>query len=188
MSDTYAKASRQMLKRDTSAGFVKSGVSIFSRYRFEVPGFEAPRTLNQGAYDRLRHRADETPVPVGEDEARGRRWWLYRGEFFREDEGLGAREVLALILERDNQRQRRVKRAVALMEQSDLEVQRREPIPDDVRAFVWNRDGGRCVSCGGRERLVFDHLIPFSMGGSNTARNLQLLCETCNRAKGASIA
>jgi hypothetical protein len=25
------------------------------------------------------------------------------------------------------------------------------------------------------------------MGGSNTARNLQLLCETCNRAKGASI-
>ena len=74
------------------------------------------------------------------------------------------------------------------MEQAPLpDETRRTPIPDDVRVFVWNRDGGRCVKCGGRERLEFDHLIPFSMGGSNTARNLQLLCETCNRAKGASI-
>ena len=32
----------------------------------------------------------------------------------------------------------------------------------------------------------FDH-IPVSKGGSNTARNLELRCETCNRRKGATI-
>jgi hypothetical protein len=177
-----------MLKRDSEAGFVKTGISIFSRYRFEAGAFNAARTLNQGAFSRLRQESDETPVLAAEDAARKRRWWLYRDDIYRDDEGLEAREVMALILERDSQKVRRLKRAIALMEQADLpDEARREPIPPEVRAFVWNRDGGRCVQCGGRERLEFDHLIPFSMGGSNTARNLQLLCETCNRAKGASI-
>jgi hypothetical protein len=177
-----------MLRRDTSAAFAKSGASIFSRYRFEAAGFEAARSLNQGAYARLLSVSASMPVLVAEDEARRRRWWLYQDEFFWEGDGLDVRAVLALILERGNQKDRRLKRAIALMEQTDLAPNpKREAIPDDVRAFVWNRDGGRCVGCGGRERLEFDHLIPFSMGGSNTARNLQLLCETCNRAKGASI-
>lgn len=63
----------------------------------------------------------------------------------------------------------------------------REPIPSNVRHEVWRRDQGRCVSCGSVERLEFDHLIPWSKGGSNTARNLQLLCEVCNRKKGAKL-
>jgi 5-methylcytosine-specific restriction endonuclease McrA len=177
-----------MLRRDPAAGFVKSGFSIFSRYRFEAAGFEARRSLNQGAHARLQRSAAENPVLAGEDKGRKRRWWLYQGEYYREEEGLDARAVLALILERDNQKDRRLKRAIALMEQSELlDETKREPIPDVVRVFVWNRDGGRCVQCGGRERLEFDHLIPFSMGGSNTARNLQLLCEACNRAKGGSL-
>ncbi len=64
---------------------------------------------------------------------------------------------------------------------------RREPIPKEVRREVWRRDEGRCVGCGGKERLEFDHIIPVSKGGSNTSRNLQLLCEKCNRKKSASI-
>lgn len=64
---------------------------------------------------------------------------------------------------------------------------RRESIPDDVKLFVWQRDGGRCVKCGSQEKLEFDHIIPISKGGSNTARNIQLLCEKCNRSKGAEI-
>jgi hypothetical protein len=63
----------------------------------------------------------------------------------------------------------------------------REVISPEVQKFVWQRDNGRCVKCGSQERLEFDHVIPVSKGGSNTARNLQLLCEHCNRSKHANI-
>ncbi len=63
----------------------------------------------------------------------------------------------------------------------------RQPIPDDVKMFVWQRDGGHCAKCGSQEKLEYDHIIPVSKGGSNTARNIQLLCEKCNRSKGANI-
>jgi hypothetical protein len=64
---------------------------------------------------------------------------------------------------------------------------RREPIPERVRHEVWRRDQGQCVDCGSRERLEFDHIIPVSSGGPNTARNIELRCEPCNRKKAAKI-
>jgi len=60
-------------------------------------------------------------------------------------------------------------------------------LPEPVRHEVWRRDRGCCCRCGSQERLEFDHIIPLAMGGSNTARNIQLLCENCNRRKGASL-
>jgi hypothetical protein len=60
-------------------------------------------------------------------------------------------------------------------------------IPQQVKNLVWKRDGGKCRECGNIERLEFDHIIPFSKGGSNTYRNIQLLCETCNRKKNNKI-
>jgi hypothetical protein len=63
----------------------------------------------------------------------------------------------------------------------------RQGIPTAVRRAVWARDNGRCVQCGSRERLEYDHIIPLSKGGSNTERNIELLCEACNRAKSDSI-
>lgn len=60
-------------------------------------------------------------------------------------------------------------------------------IHSSVKMYVWRRDGGKCVECGSRENLEYDHIIPVSKGGSNTERNIQLLCEKCNRQKAAQI-
>jgi hypothetical protein len=51
---------------------------------------------------------------------------------------------------------------------------RREAIPRLVQREVWQRDGGRCVECFARERLCFDHIVPFSKGGGNSVRVLRL--------------
>jgi hypothetical protein len=64
---------------------------------------------------------------------------------------------------------------------------RREAIPRAVQREVWQRDSGRCVECAAKEKLCFDHIVPFSRGGSNSVRNLQLLCELCNLSKGNRI-
>jgi len=64
---------------------------------------------------------------------------------------------------------------------------KRKAIKPEIKNQVWNRDGGRCVRCGSNQKLEFDHIIPHSKGGADTYRNLQLLCETCNRSKGATI-
>lgn len=69
----------------------------------------------------------------------------------------------------------------------DRGAARRQPIPERVRHEVWRRDQGRCVDCGSRERLEFDHIVPVSRGGSNTARNIELRCELCNRRKSAGV-
>lgn len=60
-------------------------------------------------------------------------------------------------------------------------------IPQKVKDAVWRRDDGKCVQCGSKEKLEFDHIIPHSKGGHHTARNVQLLCEKCNRAKSDKI-
>jgi len=65
--------------------------------------------------------------------------------------------------------------------------ERRQGIPTPVRRAVWARDNGQCATCGSRERLEYDHIIPVSKGGSNTERNIELLCEECNRAKSDAI-
>ena len=64
---------------------------------------------------------------------------------------------------------------------------KRHTISQSVKDKVWNRDNGKCVECGSNEKLEFDHIIPVSKGGSNTYRNIQLLCEPCNRSKSDKI-
>jgi|GEM_PF-5170661 len=68
-----------------------------------------------------------------------------------------------------------------------IDDERRESIPQDIMDKVWNRDGGKCVQCGSQKSLEFDHIIPFSKGGANTYRNLQILCKQCNIQKSDKI-
>jgi len=74
-----------------------------------------------------------------------------------------------------------------LVSEKEKDASRSRRISEDVRDAVWNRDGGKCVQCGSNEDLEFDHIIPFSKGGANTKRNIQLLCESCNRKKSDKI-
>ena len=57
-------------------------------------------------------------------------------------------------------------------------------IPGDVQREVYERDGGQCTQCGSTDNLHFDHILPFSKGGSSkTASNIQLLCARHNLVK-----
>lgn len=42
----------------------------------------------------------------------------------------------------------------------------------------------RCVCCGKKKKLTFDHVIPVSKGGTSDISNGQPLCRRCNSSKG----
>ncbi|MFH1702449.1 MAG: HNH endonuclease [Nitrospirota bacterium] len=49
---------------------------------------------------------------------------------------------------------------------------------------IWQRDKGKCKKCGSKDNLHFDHILPYSKGGSSLlAKNVQLLCARHNLEK-----
>jgi 5-methylcytosine-specific restriction endonuclease McrA len=106
--------------------------------------------------------------------------WVYCGLF----------ELVDVWQERVNQR--RVFKFKLRIARHAAEDPRREPydlehdrvIPSSVKQNVWKRDKGRCVKCGRTDNLHFDHVIPYSKGGSSlVAENIQLLCARHNLGK-----
>ena len=68
------------------------------------------------------------------------------------------------------------------------ESKRSRIIPTHVKLQVWKRDGGKCVECGATDELHFDHIVPFSKGGTSLKmENIQLLCARHNLEKSAKI-
>ena len=64
----------------------------------------------------------------------------------------------------------------------------RRIIPTPVKLEVWKRDGGKCVECGSADELHFDHILPYSKGGTSIkTENVQLLCARHNLAKSDKI-
>lgn len=59
-------------------------------------------------------------------------------------------------------------------------------ISTTTKKIVFTRDGGACQCCGSSQNLEYDHIIPFSCGGSSDVSNIQLLCMKCNRSKSNS--
>lgn len=117
------------------------------------------------------------------------RYWQFKDRFYFADSDLTADDVRALLASKDVRRKRQLDHAHAVAAMGDRldDRARRQPIPREIKTAVWVRDGGACVECGAKHELEFDHLIPLAMGGSNTERNLQLLCAACNRRKGATL-
>ena len=56
------------------------------------------------------------------------------------------------------------------------------------RLAIYLRDGLACVYCGGGittgVSLSLDHLVPYSLGGTNEPTNLLTCCKRCNSARG----
>ena len=164
-------------------------------YRFYSEKFYTTSMLTPQEYQDILDKQERDPVLLMTDSSDENalpttRWYMFKGKFYRENEELTTVEIKALLLSREARRKKKIEKAMAYLEIHDHPTERakrREPIPDDVKMFVWKRDGGRCVKCESREKLEFDHIIPLSKGGSNTARNIQLLCEKCNREKGGDL-
>lgn len=123
-------------------------------------------------------------------------FWFYMnnvyGLFFtKKDRTISLKQQQLLIYEaydKDRKKWERLEKLYAKGVNSKSHSQYiRERIPEQVRIEVWRRDDGKCVRCGSREKLEYDHIVPVSKGGSNTSRNIELLCEKCNRQKSANI-
>jgi len=185
-----------MLRLDKHAHFetetITEGGFFSSRtrkvYRFHTKNARTVVPLEQNQYDELWKEQRQRPVQVMHDSDGSRKWWMFKRQFYVEDERYSAEEIRILLLDREAKRKRKIESAKRRLEQeSRAPIARRESIPEEVRMFVWRRDQGRCVKCGSKENLEFDHIIPVSKGGSNTARNIQILCQKCNREKGNKI-
>ncbi len=125
------------------------------------------------------------PVHIWRD---GRRnLWQFLGDFYWDDDGLGAEDVKALVLQRKRRLEQKLQSARSLMRAEKNGRPTRAPIPTELRRAVFERDGGYCVECGGSFDLQYDHILPVARGGATTLQNLQLLCADCNRSKSDSI-
>lgn len=115
-----------------------------------------------------------------EGKPEGKVWWY--GDEFWMSTGYSEQEArVHLVREhggREERKRQSLERAAAVTTKPG-----RRTIPKEVRLLVWERDGGCCMNCGTTEDLEFDHIIPVSRGGSNTEKNLQVLCVKCNRKK-----
>ncbi len=106
--------------------------------------------------------------------------WVYNGLFKLIDawrETSDARKVFKFRLELTDQDVKSRK-----LPQKDLDHNRM--IPSAVKLAVWKRDGGKCTKCGSTDNLHFDHILPFSKGGTSLlSDNIQLLCARHNLEK-----
>lgn len=172
-----------MLRVDKRGQFVERGTWFWKRHRFVTGSLAAERPISTRLLAALEEAQRRQPVAL--IEADGRRWWWFRDAFYWEDDDLTAGDVMALVAERERRKRRKLERAHAALRREG--APRRAPIPRELRLEVWERDGGRCVDCGGDFELQFDHVIPLALGGATSAENLQLMCATCNREKGADL-
>jgi hypothetical protein len=62
----------------------------------------------------------------------------------------------------------------------------RRALPSALRRLIIHRDE-RCRACGSARDLHIDHVVPLAAGGTDDPDNLQVLCASCNCAKGGRV-
>lgn len=129
-----------------------------------------------------RDERDPEPVKVYEKIKSG--IWVYNGFFDLVDawrEEGDDRQVFKFQLELQEGEIERTDEGQPILEHARL-------IPMDVKREVWERDDGQCQECGAEDHLHFDHIIPYSKGGTSlSAENIQLLCARHNLQKSDRI-
>lgn len=113
--------------------------------------------------------------------------WVYNGVFELIDawiEPNGKRDVFKFKLRITDQAfEQKTK-----VQSATIDIEHNRMIPTSVKLEVWKRDKGKCVTCGSMDNLHFDHILPFSKGGTSLkAENIQLLCARHNLGKSAKI-
>ena len=71
----------------------------------------------------------------------------------------------------------------------DQPTRRRKSFSPEIKREIHKAQAGKCMYCGrkpGIDLMDIDHKNPMAKGGSDTRRNLQLLCRSCNTRKGAT--
>jgi len=72
---------------------------------------------------------------------------------------------------------------------SGIEYQQGELQGYEVREYLLEKFGRKCVYCGVENvPLQIEHIVPKARGGSNRVSNLTLACEPCNKRKGNQTA
>jgi 5-methylcytosine-specific restriction endonuclease McrA len=179
------RSSGAVLREVKNAAWSRRLSLIGRRYEFAVGRKTLTRPIGRAAWSTMSAHQELEPVCCVVVD--GRAYWWFEGAFYWEDEQLDPADVLALVRDRERRRQRKLERAHTALALDREPVQRRQPIPREVRRAVYERDGGGCVECGETFDIQYDHIIPVAMGGATTVENLQLLCAPCNQGKGASL-
>lgn len=106
------------------------------------------------------------------------------------------REEVRLVVHKRKRRKLRTFKAPTRRErQTVAEVSRdyarwrKTPAFNRWRGQQWARQDGRCFYCRCDMRLVrvnVEHVLPRSLHGTNSSRNLVLACSDCNRSKASS--
>jgi len=114
--------------------------------------------------------------------------WNYRGLFEITDYEYmerGGRRVFEYILSITDQ-------DITIAEKHNprvvIDLEQTRQIPGTVKLEVFKRDKGQCIQCGSKDNLHFDHILPYSLGGTSLkTENIQLLCARHNLSKSAKL-
>lgn len=114
--------------------------------------------------------------------------WTYRGLFemrdydYKERDGRKVFEFMLTITEQD------LSAAEKHHTTKQIDLEQTRQIPGKVKLAVFKRDLGACTKCGSKDNLHFDHILPYSKGGTSLSEsNIQLLCARHNLQKSALL-